>query len=169
MNNFILESISNNNLMYKGTNNYNIKKYLINILSLKKTLDEFKDKFKNFIDISLNDKIYFDDNNIIQIDKSSYIQSFKRWYYSNNRNNTINKVIEDIEEIFIFKNMIQEIILQNYIHLKLDLICLIFEINNLLRNINESLHILSQTYKDDYKILTKLINLKKKISINITK
>jgi hypothetical protein len=169
MNNFILESISNNNLMYKGTNNYNIKKYLINILSLKKTLDEFKDKFKNFIDISLNDKIYFDDNNIIQIDKSSYIQSFKRWYYSNNRNNTINKVIEDIEQIFIFKNMIQEIILQNYIHLKLDLICLIFEINNLLRNINESLHILSQTYKDDYKILTKLINLKKKISINITK
>lgn len=169
MNNFILESISNNNLMYKDTNNYNIKKYLINILSLKKTLDEFKDKFKNFIDISLNDKIYFDDNNIIQIDKSSYIQSFKRWYYSNNRNNTINKVIEDIEEIFIFKNMIQEIILQNYIHLKLDLICLIFEINNLLRNINESLHILSQTYKDDYTILTKLINLKKKISINITK
>lgn len=155
--------------MYKGINNYNTKIYLINILSLKKTLDEFKNKFKNFIDISLNDKIYFDDNNIIQIDKSSYIQSFKRWYYSNNRNNTINKVIEDIEEIFIFKNMIQEIILQNYIHLKLDLICLIFEINNLLKNINESLHILSQTYKDDYTILSKIMNLEKKISINITK
>jgi hypothetical protein len=168
---YILEDINKNNLMYKlrNNNNYNLKKYIIDILSLKKTLDEFKNKFKNLIDISLNDKIYFDDSNVVQIDKSSYIQSLKRWYYSNNRNNTINKMTENVEEIFIFKNMIQEFILQNYIHLKLDLICIIFEINSLLNNIYNSLNILSQTYKNDYNILSKIKNLEKKITINITK
>lgn len=146
-----------------------LEHYDIDVESIKKTYYEFQNKFKHFIKISVNDKIYIDDSDIIQLDKYSYMQSVKRWYYSNNRHNTIEKLERNIEELFIFKNMLSECFLKNFNYCKMEIISILLDVNKLFKNILDSLGILLETYKNDKLISKKIKDIRYEISNYLTK
>jgi hypothetical protein len=65
----------------KNINYYNINYLIVIFDKYKKNLEELKK-------IEYNDKLSFDDNDNIYIDKSNPLQFIKRWYYNENREKT---------------------------------------------------------------------------------
>lgn len=166
------EFIMKNKKQYKKLNNLSkdkLKKYNIDVESIKKTYYEFQNKFKHFIKISVNDKIYVDEQDIIQLDKYSYMQSVKRWYYSNNRYNSIEKLEKNIDDLFIFKNMLSECFLQNFNYCKMEIISILLDVNKLFKSILDSVGILLETYKNDKEISKKIKEIRYEIQNYLTK
>lgn len=61
---------------------------------------------KNLSELKVNEKIYFEDN-ILKIDQR-YLQSIKRYYYNNNRDNTIENINFIIKNTFNYINKLIE-------------------------------------------------------------
>jgi hypothetical protein len=61
---------------------------------------------KNLSELKVNEKIYFEDN-ILKIDQR-YLQSIKRSYYNNNRENTINSINSITNNTFDYINKLIE-------------------------------------------------------------
>lgn len=61
---------------------------------------------KNLSELKVNEKIYFEDN-ILKIDQR-YLQSIKRSYYNNNRENTIDSINLIINNTFNYINKLIE-------------------------------------------------------------
>lgn len=70
----------------------NMTKYYFDLEDMKKTFSSFKDKMTALTQLQENDKLSFDNNNKIYIDRGHYLQSFKRWYYGESRDVTHDKL-----------------------------------------------------------------------------
>lgn len=66
--------------------------YTFDIDDMKKTYNDFYDKLKALKDIKEGDKISFDIENRIYIDRASSLQCVKRWYYGETREVTYDKL-----------------------------------------------------------------------------
>jgi hypothetical protein len=124
--------------------------------SINNTLEKFKIQFNNFFDLSYNDKISFDSSDIIHIDKYDYTQFMKRWYYSNNRHNTIEKLEECIQELFTFNKMLKYCKVYGYNVSSFILLNIINDYCNIMRKIKKSLIILQKTYEQDEDIVNRI-------------
>lgn len=132
-----------------------LHRYDIDIDNVTATMNRFNDTFYNFTQIQINDKIYFDNSNTIHINKQDIMGSVYRWIYSINRDNTINKLKQSIDELLQFKTMINMYFNTTYTHANV-LMLIINQINDLLTNITKSIDILIQTYSNDKQIIDNL-------------
>lgn len=123
-----------------------IKTYDINSL-------EFNDLYKNLIinlgilkKIEITDKLYFTEDNNFRIIKNYYLfyQSIHRWWYSNNRIETINKLIDFVDNLHEIIPIIKKKKYKYHL-LKQDILQALNGLENL-----------KSTYKDDEDIEIKL-------------
>lgn len=140
-------------------NNKDMNNITFDYKSINDTLEKFKNQFNNFFDLSYNDKISFDSSNIIHIDKYDYTQFMKRWYYSNNRHNTIKNLEECIQELFTFNKMLKYCKVYDYNTSSLILSNIINEYCKIMKKIKNSLIILQRTYEQDEDIVNRIYNL----------
>ena len=134
-------NFNNNENENNNENNYN-KDELDNILLKLNIISQLKE----------NDKLVVN-NNDFKIDNNNF-QFVKRWYYSENRENTLNKLNEiiDITFKFIENNHINKILQR-----------ILFSLKSCINGINS----LKLTYKNDVNIITKIDLLIENINIKI--
>ncbi len=84
--------------------------YDVDLKSIETNFNIFKCKFENIEFIQENDKIGFDENEILYINKQGTLQPIIRWFYSQNRENSINKLSENFLEYSKLLQMIKSII-----------------------------------------------------------
>jgi hypothetical protein len=82
-------------------------KHFFDLEDMKKNVLIFKDKLNALTLINEGDKISFDNDNIIYIDRNHTLQCIKRWYYNENRNNTYEKlsiIFDDYNKFLLMIN-----------------------------------------------------------------
>lgn len=133
---------------------------------------EYRNIFKELINIEKNDKIGFDENNIIYLNKNSKFQHIIRWYYSQDRQNTRNKLSEILDEYKIFNDMIIFSIYNKNTNVnEIQSIDLRDKLVSLNKIIIDGLEILYNTYhnisEETCNIIKKYIDIMKKSNQNI--
>jgi len=144
-----IENIVINNNLIRFNNKENKMVDNLILKELNKKFVHFNDIFKNFTYLEENDKIIFDEDNNVIIDKYSYFQCFKRWY--NGYNSQIMR--EKFNKIFInYKDFIRliQIKLNSYKNIKYIDLCL--KVLDLNKKIKKGLIVLIETYKNNKEI-----------------
>jgi hypothetical protein len=83
-------------------NNIDLSNYKIDFNSIKVSFKDIENKISILKDVNVNDKIGFDASGVLYIDYTSKIQPLIRWFYGQNRENSINKlglIMEDYRKL----------------------------------------------------------------------
>lgn len=129
-------------------------KFSFDLQDMEQKFNTFKEKCKLIVFIEKNDKIGFDENDNIYIDKYNSFQCIKRWYYNQNRNMTKQKLKLLFDDYDIFLKMIELALKspngQDYISLSISVI-------KMNKNIIQGLGQLKKTY-ENCTMITVLLN-----------
>lgn len=148
--------------------NTNLKKqdvfhrYDIDIDNITITMNRFNRVFSNFLTLEINDKIYFDTSQTIQINKPDISGRLYRWANSINRNNTIIPLIDVINDLLKFNTMIYMYMNKTMNHMNI-LLLICKQVQDLLTGIMRSIDILRKTYSDDDELCDNLQQLNSNI------
>lgn len=130
---------------------------------IREEILKFKNRF-NELEIEVGDKLYYDENDTINVIKSGYLQSVTRIIYFQDRHGFYEKFKKDIKRLNkIFKGLL----LDNnifFINFSQKNILFVQEIRVIHNKLLDILKILKETYKDDSDYIDKLIELE--LSIN---
>lgn len=114
--------------------------------------------YQEFISIKNGDKPYFNENNLIKIDKKDYLQCFNRWYYQRDRYEFFKKFETIFNDLIIFyKNFLQ--MKNSLVTNTIGFVFFMEEINkieNFIKEIKNALESLKITYQDE--TITQIIN-----------
>jgi ferritin len=94
-------------IMSKMYNYIDFTNYVVDFKSVESNFNKFKIKMAHVEFIEENDKIGFDENDILYINKQSTLQPIIRWLYSQNREGSINKLSEIFSEYSKLLQMIK--------------------------------------------------------------
>lgn len=129
-------------------NNQIMKNY--NIEELEKIFKNFKEILEGLKDVEINDKISFDENNKIYVDKGHSLQFVKRWYYGENRDKTYNILNEQLTNYDNFLSIISYILYSYRRTTRHE--NLYIEVLNFNEKIVKGLKNLYKTYDEKYKL-----------------
>lgn len=133
------------------TNTYeyiDFSNYVVDFQSVQVNFNSFQTKLEKLEFVEVNDKIGFDQEEILYINKQGTLQPIIRWLYNENRENTINKLHDLFTEYSKLLQMIR--ITTNYTKRNQDKFCnLSNEIKNFNKKICCGLNNLYETYNDD--------------------
>lgn len=87
-------------------NQTDMQNFTYDIQDMKSNLVSFKEKLNDITLLEKGDKISFDDQDKLYIDKHHSLQSVKRWYYGMNRENTYEKMTSLFEDYNTFMLMV---------------------------------------------------------------
>jgi ferritin len=93
--------------MSKMYNYIDFTDYVVDFKSVESNFNKFKVKMAQIEYIEEHDKIGFDENDILYINKQSTLQPIVRWLYSQNRERSINKLSETFSEYSKLLQMIK--------------------------------------------------------------
>ena len=123
--------------------------------------DKFYNTFKPLTELNTGDKLGYDNEDNIYIDKQSMIQGFQRWYYNQKRGEVFGRFESQIKEYVLFIRYVDQVY-TNTIRVQdvtlLRALCL--RIDSLTKILIESMSYLLITYKNDESICKLLNNLK---------
>lgn len=161
-NNKNIYSLNNNNKY----NNYN-KLNKQQLYYFKENFKIYKIQLKQLTLLEINDKLYFDNQENICIDKYDNLQFFRRWYNNQHRDSYYKLLNKKIMKYIFYLTDINEILLYNNNHNNNieEFIQLCIGIINFNHTINQGLQNLIMTYKDDIKLVQFLNKLKYQITI----
>ena len=137
------------------------RKHQYDYSNMIKTFESFREYFTALRSLQVGDKIGYDENNNLYIDRSGYRQGIIRWYYKQSRTGAIDKLKSKIDEYILFirfiDNVYGETIDENHRSLVRSIIKNITILHNTITN---ALFFLSKTYKSDKKIHETIIMIK---------
>ena len=120
--------------------------------------DSFYNMFKPLSGLNNGDKLGYDNEDNIYIDKQSMFQGFQRWYYNQKRVDVFGRFESQVNDFILFIRYVDQVY-TNTIRLNdvtiLRALCL--RINKLTTLLIESMSNLIGTYKDD-EVTCKLLN-----------
>lgn len=155
---------NSNTIIYDFDSEYDIE-------DIKNQLTIFRNKFNALTNIQPGDKLSFDSDNVISLYKNEYLQSLKRWYYSENHEQTRINILCLWKDYNLFNQMVRKAMNEHYIQY--------IQYNHIVRNgglhptheslietcvklihlndiISSGLKILRNTYNKTYRDLDKL-------------
>ena len=122
--------------------------YVVDFKSIETTFNKLHNKLEQLQFVEVNDKIGFDDNEILYVTKYNSYQHVLRWYYNQSRYTTINKLNDIITEYTKLLQMIRI----SFSHMKSfnnDSIGITDKIRKFNKKILYGLNNLHKTYIDD--------------------
>lgn len=149
-------------------NKFIMRNFELDTASMWKTLERFKEKLQNIDTIEVGDKIYFDQNGYLQVNKAGIRQSFVRWYNSFNRLDTIDRLLDTISELFKFNDMLQ-FYSQKYNNYYMLFINICYKLLDLFISVQRGLVCIMKTYEDDVTVSMMLNRLFNKVDREINK
>lgn len=72
--------------------------YVVDLKSIDTNFKSFKHKLENLQNVNVNDKIGFDDDDKLYIDRSNALQPLIRWFYKQNRETSLAKLCDILGE-----------------------------------------------------------------------
>jgi hypothetical protein len=140
-----------------------LSKYEMDTANMISNFTVFKLKLAGLADVSLNDKIYFDNNDHIVVDKYDSIQFIRRWAFGINRVNTLTKLRELFDEYSKLTDMI--LFSMSTKHIKLANMHLFDMVRKFSAKIYDGILNLLQTYDDDEDAKSILLSIKEQLRI----
>ena len=145
-----------------SSNRLNYREALLNNVPIKEIIHKNMKKLSNLKNIQENDKFYFNENDEISIHKYSYYQGISRWYYSLNRDDLMNKLLQIISD---YNDTLQclkdELQVPLPFNARIHALEIASEVNTFNFNISNGLANLKKTYKDDKNICDKIDNIQR--------
>lgn len=146
---------------------YDLSHYIIDIVSIDATFSDFTVKLGNLQYVMEKDKISFDADSILYVNKDTTFQPIVRWLYNLNRETTLNRLALLFEDYNKLLHMVKLIIKNNSL-LRTETLDVYYRIRDFNKKIMPGLDNLYKTYTGDQvytgllkELITKLCNFQK--------
>lgn len=145
-------------LEYSTYNNLDMQNFNYDLEDMKANMVSFKEKLNDITLLEKGDKLSFDEQDKLYIDKFHSLQSVKRWYYGMNRENTCTKLASLFEDYNTFLLMVLRSLQSKNNHEYLNIADQVKVFN---RDMSKGLLYLKETYaneNDYYQPIVDLVN-----------